>query len=55
VIGWVTQNPWTHAAMMAEAYASAGHPILPLVKRVEDCHLALYRRNPKLCVPADFD
>ncbi|MEQ8263297.1 hypothetical protein [Pseudohaliea sp.] len=51
-------GPGTHtvcSTMIAEAFASAGHPILPLVKRVEDGHLVLYRRNPKLCVPADFD
>ncbi len=43
------------STMIAEAFASADFPILPLVKKVEGGRLKLYRRNPKLCTPRDFD
>ena len=29
--------------------------ILPLIRRDESDAVELYRRNPKLCVPSDFD
>jgi hypothetical protein len=41
--------------MIAEAFNFVNFPILPLVKSDEDNNLSLYRRNPKLCVPRDFD
>jgi hypothetical protein len=41
--------------MIAEAFGSIQFPILPLVKRIENDRVQLFRRNPKLCVPRDFD
>ena len=43
------------STMIAEAFGSIQFPILPLVKRIEDDRVQLFRRNPKLCVPRDFD
>ena len=41
--------------MIAEAFAYVQFPILPLVKHTEDEEVQLFRRNPKLCTPSDFD
>jgi hypothetical protein len=41
--------------MIAESFAFVQFPILPLVKESEDDNLQLFRRNPKLCTPSDFD
>ena len=41
--------------MIAEAFAAVEFPILPLVQRSEQDRIRLYRRNPKLCTPSDFD
>lgn len=43
------------STMIAEAFGSIQYPILPLVKRSEDHGMKVYRRNPKLCTPCDFD
>ncbi|MCB1692780.1 MAG: hypothetical protein KDI19_08445, partial [Pseudomonadales bacterium] len=43
------------STMIAEAFAFVQFPILPLVKRFEDDKVQMFRRNPKLCVPSDFD
>jgi hypothetical protein len=43
------------STMIAEAFGSIQFPILPLVKRVTEEHVQLFMRNPKLCVPRDFD
>jgi len=43
------------STMIAEAFASIQYPILPLLKRNERSQLKIYRRNPKLCTPSDFD
>ena len=43
------------STMIAEAFAAIDYPILPLVKQLEHNEYRLYRRNPKLCVPCDFD
>jgi hypothetical protein len=43
------------STMIAEAFASIQFPILPLVKRSEQHEVKIYRRNPKLCTPSDFD
>lgn len=43
------------STMIAEAFAFVQFPILPLVKRYEDDQVQMFRRNPKLCVPSDFD
>ena len=41
--------------MIAEAFAAVQFPLLPLVQRGEGEQMQLYRRNPKLCTPSDFD
>lgn len=43
------------STMIAEAFAFVDFPILPLVKKSENDKIRLYRRNPKLCTPSDFD
>lgn len=43
------------STMIAEAFASIQYPILPLVTRSENHEVKIYRRNPKLCTPSDFD
>jgi len=43
------------STMIAEAFASIQYPILPLVKRNDHNEVKVYRRNPKLCTPSDFD
>jgi hypothetical protein len=43
------------STMIAEAFGRIKFPVLPLVKRLEDNRVKLYMRNPKLCVPKDFD
>lgn len=43
------------STMIAEAFGFIQFPILPLVKRTGDQGVQLFRRNPKLCVPCDFD
>ena len=43
------------STMIAEAFAFVQFPILPLVKQTEDEKVQLFRRNPKLCTPSDFD
>jgi len=54
------QNPGTStrtvcSTMIAEAFAFVQFPILPLVKHSEDDKVQLFRRNPRLCTPSDFD
>lgn len=43
------------STMIAEAFAFVQFPILPLVKHSEDDEVQLFRRNPRLCTPSDFD
>ena len=43
------------STMIAEAFAFVQFPILPLVKQSEDDKVQMFRRNPKLCTPSDFD
>ncbi len=43
------------STMIAEAFASIQYPILPLVKKTTQSGMQLFRRNPKLCTPSDFD
>lgn len=43
------------STMIAEVFDAVDFPILPLVKRAESGRVTLYRRNPKLCTPSDFD
>lgn len=43
------------STMIAEAFGFIQFPILPLVKKSGDQGIQLFRRNPKLCTPRDFD
>ncbi|MGI9323566.1 MAG: YiiX/YebB-like N1pC/P60 family cysteine hydrolase, partial [Pseudomonadales bacterium] len=43
------------STMIAEAFGYVQFPILPLVKRTENNKMRLFRRNPRLCTPSDFD
>ncbi|GAB4223099.1 MAG: hypothetical protein Tsb005_17060 [Gammaproteobacteria bacterium] len=43
------------SSMIAEAFGSVQFPILPLVKIHSKNGIQLYRRNPLLCTPSDFD
>lgn len=43
------------SSMIAEAFGFIQFPILPLVKRTGSSGVQLFRRNPRLCVPRDFD
>jgi len=43
------------STMIAEAFDAVRFPILPLVKRVESNTVRLFRRNPLVCTPKDFD
>jgi hypothetical protein len=43
------------STMIAEAFDAVRFPILPLVKRIEGTTVQLFRRNPLLCTPKDFD
>lgn len=42
------------STLIAEAFATVNFPVLPLVKKDEE-GLRFIRRNPRLCVPSDFD
>jgi len=41
--------------MLGEAFNSVNFPILPIAERGEDGSLKLYKRNPRLFTPKDFD
>ena len=43
------------STLIAEAFGAVQFPILPLVQRDEGDEVKLFRRNPKLCTPSDFD
>lgn len=43
------------STLIAEAFGSVQFPILPLVQQGEGDEVRLFRRNPKLCTPSDFD
>lgn len=43
------------STLIAEAFGAVQFPILPLVQRDEGEAVQLFRRNPKLCTPSDFD
>lgn len=43
------------STMIAEAFGYVQFPILPLVKQTEGEKVQLFRRNPRLCTPSDFD
>ena len=43
------------STMIAESFAHVNFPILPLVKHIDHGRTQLFRRNPRLCTPSDFD
>jgi len=43
------------SSMMAEAYSSVNFPVLPFIERRPDGSMVLYKRNPRLFTPKDFD
>ena len=43
------------STMIAEAFNAVQFPILPLAQTDEGGQVRLFRRNPKLCTPSDFD
>ncbi|NRA41211.1 MAG: hypothetical protein HRU21_02760 [Pseudomonadales bacterium] len=43
------------STMLCEAFNFVQYPILPLIESDENHQLRFIRRNPKLCVPSDFD
>ena len=43
------------SSMMAEAFNSVHFPILPIVREDTQLGIKLYKRNPKLFTPSDFD
>ena len=43
------------STMIAESFGFVQFPILPLVKHDDETGVQLFRRNPKLCTPRDFD
>ena len=43
------------SSMIAAAFAGVNYPVMPLVHRGEDGKLQLYKRNPRLFTPRDFD
>ncbi|MEZ5525693.1 MAG: lipo-like protein [Pseudomonadales bacterium] len=43
------------STMIAEAFAYIQFPILPLVRSTNENEVRLFRRNPRICTPKDFD
>jgi hypothetical protein len=43
------------STMIAQGFDAVRFPILPLVQRHEGTTMRLFRRNPLLCTPKDFD
>ncbi len=43
------------SSMMAEAYSHVDFPVLPFIERHPDGRMTLYKRNPRLFTPRDFD
>ncbi len=43
------------STMIAESFGQVNFPILPLVKHTDHGKTQLFRRNPRLCTPSDFD
>ncbi len=43
------------STLLAEAFSSVDFPILPFINRDDDGSLHLFKRNPKLFAPRDFD
>lgn len=49
------QSKTVCSTMIAEAFAAVHYPVLPVVRREADGRLKLYKRNPRLYTPSDFD
>lgn len=49
------QSKTVCSSMIAEAFATVHYPVLPVVHREADGSLKLYKRNPRLYTPSDFD
>ena len=49
------QSKTVCSSMIAEAFATVHYPVLPVVHREADGRLKLYKRNPRLYTPSDFD
>jgi len=49
------QTNYVCSTLISTAFSYASFPILPLIKLQKDNDYKVYRRNPKLCTPADFD
>jgi hypothetical protein len=43
------------STMLAEAFHVVDFPVLPFAQKTDDGRIQLYRRNPKLYTPKDFD
>ena len=43
------------STMIADSFGNVNFPILPLVKHSDQGETQLFRRNPRLCTPSDFD
>lgn len=43
------------SSMIASAFANIHYPVMPLVQRTADGKLLLFKRNPRLYTPRDFD
>ena len=52
-VGRSTRNVCSY--MLGEAFNIVNFPILPIAERTEDGGLKLYKRNPRLFTPRDFD
>ena len=51
--GQQTKNVCSY--MLGEAFSSVDFPILPVAERLDSGDFKLYRRNPRLLTPKDFD
>ena len=51
--GQQTKNVCSY--MLGEAFASVDFPVLPVAERSDNGDFKLYRRNPRLLTPKDFD
>ncbi len=49
------QSKTVCSSMIAEAFAAVHYPVLPVVHREADGSIKLYKRNPRLYTPSDFD
>ncbi|MDX1251283.1 MAG: hypothetical protein IDH49_03345 [Gammaproteobacteria bacterium] len=43
------------STLIAAAFQSVNFPVLPVMNRNGDGEMRLYQRNPRLCLPRDFD